>query len=616
MGWSADENYMKQLSGKIGSISKITSQTLLSVPVATTQADVISNGVLLAENNPGTSSNRRLYVGCNKPGGVTYISYVNGDYRHAAFLHPDNTAKFYVAFASGVDFSSINYKSDIACRTAVTGYTGVYCGECSNYVIGPSYTYYGTPIITGASLSATGASAMAYCTLQTGELDKTNDGFCAIAWVKYKTTSTTISQTPFLISSQNSYTFFSGAHNETFSALYQGKRFYFSFSYSAEDATPFSILTLNYTGSDYPVMSPAMLFNYVANSVSLTVTETGDPWGDTPSEPGGGDGGSDTGDDIGFSTPPSSSAVASGFVTLFTPDLTTLNAVAAYMWSSNFDIDQIKKIFANPIDAILGLHIVPCAITPAGQKEIKVAGFGTGQYSGYTTNQYVTVNCGSVAIPKKWGSYLDYSPYTKTQIWLPFIGFREINIDDIQGKTISLQYIIDILSGACVAEVLIPCDDGTTSVLYSFTGSCAAEIPITSADMRGAISAAMSIAGSAVAAAATVASGGATAPMAAGVIASTAVNSMALKPTIQRSGTASGAAGYLAQRIPYIVREQPNIALPAEQNKLTGYPSFVTVSLNTLSGYNEIANIHLENVPGTDAELSEIENLLHSGVIF
>ena len=608
LGWSAEENYMKQYSGVIAKLNYISGGEPL--PVISSLGD-LANGYYIGTLTGGPHP-RAYYIAADTEGCVVGFNHTtSGSLDKYTISGVSTNSNARIAFGYFNTDGQGTDSQDWYTLSLISGTVFYVTNRLINFTIG-NRTFTSNPEITWKS----GSFDINDYSAVSSNIEKSVDGYCAIAFVKYKTHSDITSNTPVLISSVDDYTFFSGAHNETFAALYNGKRFYFSFSYATDEATPYGILTLDYTGSSYPVMSPALLFEYVARSVALTVTETGDPWGDTPSEPGGGDGNPDTGDDVPFSTPPSSSAVASGFVTLFTPDLTTLNAVAAYMWSSSFDIDQIKKIFANPIDAILGLHIVPCAITPAGQKEIKVAGFGTGQYSGYTTNQYVTVSCGSVAIPKKWGSYLDYSPYTKTQIWLPFIGFREIDIDDIQGKTISLQYVIDILSGACVAEVLVPCDDGTTSVLYSFTGSCAAEIPITAADMRGAVSAALSIAGSAVAAAATVASGGATAPMAAGVIASTAVNSMALKPTIQRSGTASGAAGYLTQRIPYIVREQPNIALPAEQNKLTGYPSFVTVSLNTLSGYNEIAHIHLENVPGTDAEISEIENLLHSGVIF
>ena len=111
-----------------------------------------------------------------------------------------------------------------------------------------------------------------------------------------------------------------------------------------------------------------------------------------------------------------------------------------------------------------------------------------------------------------------------------------------------------------------------------------------------------------------VATGGASAPMAAGMIASTAVNGM--KPNVEKSGSMSGTGGMLGIQTPFLILTRPRQALPARQNKFTGYPSFITESLGDLSGYTEIEEIHLENISATESELSEIENLLKSGVIF
>ena len=230
------------------------------------------------------------------------------------------------------------------------------------------------------------------------------------------------------------------------------------------------------------------------------------------SEAGGGDGDDIEDDDIDFTTPPTSMAVASGFITLFCPSQAELNQLAAYMWSSAFDIDSIKKLFANPMDCILGLSVFPFPVSASGTKEVSVGTISTHINMGYTVRQYWPVDCGTVTIPKQWGAYMDYSPYTKFQIFLPYIGFRPISADDIMGKTLELRYLVDIFSGACNAE--LKC--GST-ILYSWAGNCAQQIPITGTNWQSAYAAAISIA----AGVATVASGGATAPMVAGTIALT-----------------------------------------------------------------------------------------------
>ena len=322
----------------------------------------------------------------------------------------------------------------------------------------------------------------------------------------------------------------------------------------------------------------------------------------------GGDGEDDESDEIPFTDAPVSGIAYSGFLTIFTPNLSQLQSLANYMWSDFFDVDTWKKLFANPMDAILGLHIIPCSPGYSGNKEVKVGGMGTGVSMDYTTIRYHEVSMGTCTVPKKWGSYLDYNPYTKVSIFLPYIGFRDLDTDDVMDRTLALQYIVDILTGACVAE--LRCG---TDVLYSWEGNCANPVPITSNSWSSAIGSAVSIAA---AIATTALTHGASAPMIAGTVASVGANSMNLKPSVSRSGSLGGSGGFIAKQTPYIIRTVPNLVIPADQNKFIGYPSFVTTSLGSLTGYNEISSIHLEGIPATGNELAEIETLLKGGVIF
>ena len=397
----------------------------------------------------------------------------------------------------------------------------------------------------------------------------------------------------------------------TYSYVWQGRTYYMSLIPSS---TADSISSAGVEIADlrnFPFLYPEGVFNAIAASdrAYISTTAATDPYNQPSSEPGGGDGSPDSETDVDFPLPPSIGAVSSGFLTLFLPSLSQLNSLADYMWSTSFDLDAVRKLFANPMDAILGCYILPISPAVTGSKSVKVAGIAIPGYTwNYTAQEYITLTCGSVTIPKVTGSYLDYEPTTKMQIFLPFIGFREISADDCMGKTLTLQYNIHVLSGACVAS--LKCGN---TVLYTWAGQCSMQIPVTGADLSSAISAAIGIAASAVSVAA---SGGATAPMIAGAVASTTVNSLNLKPRIERGGSVSGASGFLASQLPYIVRSNPVPAIPAEQNKYIGYPSYITVTLSSLAGYNEIDSIHLEGIPATDAELSEIENLLQNGVIF
>lgn len=343
----------------------------------------------------------------------------------------------------------------------------------------------------------------------------------------------------------------------------------------------------------------------------IPIREDNDPYSGDPDEgtsgTGGGTGDFDgTGNDIDIPSLPTLSATDTGFITLFNPSTGQLQALANYMWSSGFDLDTFKKLFADPMDCILGLSIVPVAVPNGNAKTVQVGNISTGVTMTVAASQYVEVDCGTLNVNEFWGAYLDYDPYTKAEIYLPYIGTHPLAVDDIMGKPVHVVYHVDILSGACTA--FVKCGG---SVLYEFIGQCSSSIPITGNDWTNVINGVISIAG---AIGSMVATGGASAPMAAGMIASTAVNGM--KPNVEKSGSMSGTGGMLAVQTPYLILTRPRQARPANQNAFIGYPSFITENLGGISGYTEIESIHLDGIPATEQELSEIETLLKGGVIF
>ena len=309
-------------------------------------------------------------------------------------------------------------------------------------------------------------------------------------------------------------------------------------------------------------------------------------------------------DAISIPNPPTLSAVDTGLVSLYTPTLTQLQALAAYLWNADATtVDWWKKLIANPLDLILGLSIVPVAVPTSGAVSVKVGLIDTEIQMNKASSQYVQVDCGTLNVVEFYGAALDYLPFRKTSIYLPFIGTRTISTDDIMGKALQVVYNIDLLSGALTA--MIKCGD---AVLYQYSGSCAMSIPLTGQTFTDMITSTIQLAAGI---GATVASGGA----AAGVVAANAANSvMSMKPTVERAGGVSGAAGQLAVMKPYLIGEIPRQSVPENYNEFAGYPSNIKATLSDLSGYTEIETVYLEGIAATDSELNEIETLLKGGV--
>ena len=324
------------------------------------------------------------------------------------------------------------------------------------------------------------------------------------------------------------------------------------------------------------------------------------------SDTGGGTGDFDlSSDTVDFPALPTLTAVSTGLVSIYTPTLAQLNSLASYMWNANpTDIDWWKKLVANPLDLILGLSIVPVAVPSGATQNVKVGLIDTGIAMTKASTQFVEVDCGSLEIKEFWGSALDYSPFRKHSIYLPFIGTRTINTDDIMNKTVAVKYHVDLLSGALTA--LVKCGD---AVLYQYSGACAVSLPLSGETFTNMITSTIQLAASV---AGTIASGGA----AAGITAAAAANSvMSMKPQIERAGGVSGAAGQLGIMTPYLIAEIPRQSVPENANTFYGYPSNIKATLGDLTGFTAVESIHLQGIPATAAEYDEIESLLKEGVI-
>ena len=351
---------------------------------------------------------------------------------------------------------------------------------------------------------------------------------------------------------------------------------------------------------------------------------SGDDGTDDESGPGGGGDGSDQDNYDPDSDPnpvpglPTISAVDTGFITLYNPTAYELRSLATYMWSGLFDLNTYKKIMADPMDAILGLSIVPVNVPSSGSSAVTIGNINTGITLNKASAQYVALDCGTVKISEKWHAYMDYSPYTKLNIFLPYIGSHELNIDEVQGTTLGVVYHVDVLSGACVAFIT-----ANGRVIYEFSGQCSVSIPITAHDFTQTIMALGQLAASGAAGAVTtIASGGLSAPVSAAMIsggitaaANTANNVAANKPRVSQSGNLSGSNGLLGIQTPYIFMERPRLCVPASQNAYTGYPSYITYTLGTLSGFTQVQDVKLNGIGCTEEERNEILSLLREGVI-
>lgn len=365
-----------------------------------------------------------------------------------------------------------------------------------------------------------------------------------------------------------------------------------------------------------------------------------DPGGTTT--PGGGDGNfsddSDIPEEDDLPDEQQYSANASGFITLFNPTLPQLKNLAGLFWNDTF-AGAIRNFVENITDMFISLAMVPFTVPSGATKSVTWFGIATGVDLRLCAQQFYDIDMGSIDLGGDGriftsGSALDYSPYSQLGIYLPFIGYRELDIDECRNAVLSLRYRFDLLSGECVAIIKV---DG--AALYSFTGNCLASIPITSQSMDQLINAAINVAIAGVAGAegAVAASSGEAAKSAQegasisetymhehqhvsegafnSLLSATANNAMAIKPRYSKSGSMSGTASMLSVLQPFLFLKTPRQAIPLNYNKYCGYPSNITDVLGNFSGYTVVEDIRLNGLVATSAEVAEIYQLLKKGVI-
>lgn len=289
-----------------------------------------------------------------------------------------------------------------------------------------------------------------------------------------------------------------------------------------------------------------------------------------------------------------------------------LSALGQWLWSTNI-IDQIVRMFQNPMEAIIGVHALYVAPRFSGQVPIVVGNLTSTSNAHPLEAQYQALDCGSVWLTEYFGNVFDYDPFTEVSLYLPFVGIVKLDTADVMRARISVIYGIDCYTGACLAKVSIN-RDGAGGVLYEYPGNCAVEYPVSGASYSRMLQSIVAAAMSAVAVG--MKTGGAPGTEALGAAAAgAAFLGTGEKISVQRAGSLGGNAGVMGAKIPYLIisRPQPNTAylFPHYQ----GIPVNKTVRVSECSGFQRFSSIHLKCSFAYKEELEEIEMLLEKGIL-
>ena len=277
--------------------------------------------------------------------------------------------------------------------------------------------------------------------------------------------------------------------------------------------------------------------------------------------------------------------------------LTSANAdsLGAFIWdNSNNWFDSLLNVQADALSNIVSCKLLPFSLSGTG-KAIKIGNINTQVTALEVDNQVIRKSGGSLKLNRYFNNFLDYAPYTKISLYLPFIGFSQIE-NEYMYDGVSIEYLFDIITGEML--VLLKSNGKT---FRSINGSFGIDIPFSSTNKA-------QIEGSFLS------------KIAKDVI---DVNPIGLLDTYtdiatsrfktSNSSSPSSVCAYSAPLQCFVTVDRPILNKPSSYNHDVGQKCVGSYYLRNLKGYTEVENIEL-NCPCTDSEKNEILSLLRNGV--
>lgn len=269
------------------------------------------------------------------------------------------------------------------------------------------------------------------------------------------------------------------------------------------------------------------------------------------------------------------------------------------------------------VNGIFCCHSVPVigGYTPTGTVSLsRICGYTVSMFDSgdvvSTVNPLQQSDIQSGIIPRQTGCYLDFAPFTKCALTIPYFGTVAIDPSALLGNALHLYFTIDLYAGNAICTVsIIDTAAGVEWIYTTLHAKIGTELPIIGAgavgDPIGKLAngiSAFAKQGAAIGAIETAYSifdGIQTAPYSTPITRQTAADSNA----------------FLSPYECYLTVTTPNNFNAGDFWTLAGIPSHMSGNVGSFSGYTIFEHVDLTGVSGAiDAELVEIENTLRGGV--
>ena len=155
-----------------------------------------------------------------------------------------------------------------------------------------------------------------------------------------------------------------------------------------------------------------------------------------------------------------------GIITIYNPTPAELKEIGnvRYMHTTDSSVD-LGNYIANLIKVFVKIPKEKTA-------NVVVGGYNTDVVSNVVTTDVIETDCGSVEIVGNYNNAMDYDN-TTVEIYLPLIGFKQLDTEKVMNETLSLIYKTNVINGDTIACLY----NAKGTLLYTFNTTASFEIP-------------------------------------------------------------------------------------------------------------------------------------------
>lgn len=320
-------------------------------------------------------------------------------------------------------------------------------------------------------------------------------------------------------------------------------------------------------------------------------------------------------------TPSISNLIGTSASDIYAPTRSQIGTIMAWFGKTGVS-DLIKRMYASPMDSIVCLKMYPFdVVTAAGAGAVSIPMWLGGvavtdandDPLSVTSIRYfnATLDMGSYFLASS-GNFKDRQPYATYELYLPYIGYKQIDPDEFWGRQIQVRYAVELQTGSCTAYILSTDTLGESRLVDMESGDISVDLPLAGRDgaqlMTNLVNTGMRVASGAVAM-----GSGAGSKNAGGVIsgASTIVGGMSGSDyTIRKGSFSSGFSKWFGPQHCHLRVTKTRFWQPTSYATEYGLPYGGTATLSTLSGFTKVSSVKITG-SGFQSATSEERDMIH-----